>query len=61
MGRHRRQKESKPLEVAACLIDQLEGHCRLRGHELHLRKCIQAGHVATFHLVKREFRLITMC
>nr|XP_017208764.1 uncharacterized protein zmp:0000000984 [Danio rerio] len=58
MGLYRRKNESDPMEVAAFLIDQLEGHGRLHGYKLHHLNCIQAGYVVTQSTVRHLLKYL---
>ena len=58
MGLYRRKNESDPLEVAAFLIDQLDGHGRLNGYKFHHLNCIQAGCVVTQSTVRHLLKFL---
>ncbi|XP_070410032.1 uncharacterized protein [Nothobranchius furzeri] len=58
MGLYRRKNDSDPLEVAAFLIDQLQGYGRLHGYKLHHLNCIQAGYVVTQSTVRHLLKYI---
>ncbi|KAK7904901.1 hypothetical protein WMY93_017508 [Mugilogobius chulae] len=47
-----------PLDVAAFLIDQLDGHKKMYGYKLHHLNCIQAGFVVTQNTVRHLLRFL---
>ncbi|KAK7886541.1 hypothetical protein WMY93_026162 [Mugilogobius chulae] len=58
MGLYRRKNQSDPLDVAAFLIDQLDGHKKMYGYKLHHLNCIQAGFVVTQNTVRHLLRFL---